>query len=73
MRKTKFYRKLDSSGRIVLPMKLRDQLSLIMGEDYDFYLHQEGNELYLCVKCAEGADKIYQVLSNFEEKDFFTD
>lgn len=52
MYKTRFARKLDSTGRLVIPTKLREQMGLVVGEEYIFYIteDEEGSK-YICIKC----------------------
>lgn len=49
---TKYSRKLDSTGRLVIPTRLREQMGLETGEEYTFYIGQddEGSK-YICIKC----------------------
>ena len=49
---TNFSRKIDSAGRIVIPSKLRDQTRLEIGKEYEFYLTEENNHLYICIDCG---------------------
>lgn len=51
MEKTTFNKKIDSAGRITLPAKLRTQMGLDIGDDLDFYIHQEDGKTYLCLEC----------------------
>ena len=51
MEDLKCSRKLDTSGRIVIPVRLRDQLGLTIGDEYGFYLHEIDGNNYLCIKC----------------------
>ena len=37
MEKTKYARKIDSMGRITIPIRLREELGLEIGEIYDYY------------------------------------
>ena len=37
MKKTKYARKIDSMGRITIPIRLREELGLEIGEIYDYY------------------------------------
>lgn len=51
MEDLKCSRKLDTSGRIVIPVRLRDSLGLTIGDEYGFYLHEIDGNNYLCIKC----------------------
>ena len=53
MIETKYARRLDSSGRLVIPIRLREELGLEIGETYTFYKQEIDGEIYLCIKCGE--------------------
>lgn len=53
MIETKYARRLDSSGRLVIPIRLREELGLEIGETYTFYKQEIDGETYLCIKCGE--------------------
>lgn len=54
MEKTGFVRKLDSTGRLVIPTKLRDQMGLVVGEEYSFYTHETNDgRRFICIECPE--------------------
>lgn len=45
-------RKLDNTGRIVIPTKLRDKMGLIAGKEYTFYtLEDEEGRKFICIEC----------------------
>lgn len=58
MRQTNYSRKLDTLGRLVLPAPLREQLGIEVGQDYDFFIHEHENEIYLCIKCANADPEV---------------
>lgn len=63
---TKSARRLDSIGRLVIPSKLRAQLSLESGDECEFYIHEEEGSTYLCIKCPKvisELDKAKQLLA----------
>lgn len=52
MQSTGFSRKLDSTGRLVIPTKLREQMGLMVGQDYDFYtLETDDGRKFICIEC----------------------
>lgn len=59
MLKTEFARKLDSTGRLVIPSKLRDYLGMETGQLFTFYIQkeEENGDVYLCVKCPSNKIK----------------
>lgn len=59
MLKTEFARKLDSTGRLVIPSKLRDYLGMKTGQLFTFYIQkeEENGDVYLCVKCPSNKIK----------------
>lgn len=40
MRDTEYSRRLDSSGRLVVPSKLREELRMEVGDEYVFFIHE---------------------------------
>lgn len=58
MKETKYKRKMDSAGRILVPIRLREELGIEVEVPYTFYTHSEGKDLYLCIKIdSESAEK----------------
>ena len=53
MQKTGYVRKMDYTGRIVIPAKLREELGLNVGDIYDIYIHEYDGDRYLCIRCVE--------------------
>lgn len=49
MIETGYNRKLDTSGRIMIPSRLRDQNGLIPGREYYFFTHEEKGHRYICI------------------------
>lgn len=53
MKETGYNRKLDTSGRIMIPSRLRDQMGLISGKEYYFFIHEENGHRYICIDTGE--------------------
>lgn len=53
MNNTEFSRKLDKMGRIMIPIKLREQMGLVVGENYFFSTREENGKKYICIDCGE--------------------
>lgn len=49
---------MDSSGRLVIPSKLREELMMEMGDEYQFFIHEVNGKTYLCVECFRKEDEI---------------
>lgn len=58
MKETEYSRRLDSSGRLVIPSKLREELKMEVGDDYVFYIHELKGKTYLCIECYRKEDEI---------------
>ena len=58
MRETEYSRRLDSSGRLVIPSKLREELKMEQGDEYIFHIHEYEGSTYLCVKCFRKENEI---------------
>ncbi len=52
MESTGYSRKLDSTGRLVIPTKLREQMGLIVGQEYPFYtMEDDTGRKFICIEC----------------------
>ena len=51
MELTEYSRRLDNSGRLVIPIKLREQLGMQAGQEYSFFIHEQDDKRYLCIEC----------------------
>lgn len=52
MAETTFSRKLDQSGRIMIPVKLRDQMGLVTGREYYFSTMEKDGRRYILIDCG---------------------
>lgn len=52
MEATEYSRKLDSYGRLSIPIKLREKLGMQQDDEFDFFIHKENGKTYLCVECT---------------------
>lgn len=52
MAESTYSRKLDAMGRIMIPVRLRDQLGLITGREYSFEVRQIDGHNYICIDCG---------------------
>lgn len=49
---TGYSRKLDTMGRIMLPKPLREQMGLIIGQEYNFFkFEDEQGRKFICIEC----------------------
>ena len=62
MQDTKYARKLDSTGRLVIPSKLREEIGLQAGDLCQFYFHEENGKRYLCVEVDSEIEKAKKLL-----------
>lgn len=67
MTETQFSRKLDSNGRIMIPVKLREQMNLNPGQVYYFSTLEANGRKYICIDCGpaisnEELDKAMQIV-----------
>ena len=51
MEKTKYARKVDSMGRITIPIRLREETGIKIGEIYEYSILKENGNVYLCIEC----------------------
>ena len=64
---TQFSRKLDESGRIMIPVKLREQMQLTPKGVYYFSTLEENGRKYICIDCgpivsSADLDKAMQII-----------
>lgn len=52
MAESTYSRKLDAMGRIMIPVRLRDQLGLMVGREYTFEIRQINGRNYICIDCG---------------------
>lgn len=53
MQQLDYSRKMDTTGRLVIPIRLREELNMQIGKEYQFFKHIENGKVYLCVECSE--------------------
>lgn len=58
MQKTPYNRNLDNVGRLVIPSKLRAQLSLEPGDNCEFFIHENDEKTFLCIECPKALNEI---------------
>ena len=55
MEKTTYARKVDAMGRITIPIRLREEMGIEIGKNYEYFkLNLNGKE-YLCLECPEAS------------------
>jgi bifunctional DNA-binding transcriptional regulator/antitoxin component of YhaV-PrlF toxin-antitoxin module len=52
MTPSKYSRKIDTMGRIMIPSKLREKYSINTGNEYIFYTEESDGHVYLCIDCG---------------------
>lgn len=58
MKQTEYSRRVDSSGRIIIPSQLRDELDIRPGDIHEFYVHEHNGKTYLCIECFRVEDEV---------------
>lgn len=58
MRDSGYTRKMDTSGRLVVPSQLRDRMQLRSGDEHIFYIHEEDGRTFLCIECTRLENEI---------------
>lgn len=67
MKETQFARRLDTSGRLVIPIRLREELNLKIGDTYSFFIYEENDEKYLCVKCPKAETELEKAMKIIQQ------
>ena len=73
MRATEYSRKLDSSGRLVIPSALRQVLDLRTGDVCFYHIHEEDGKTYLCIECPRQENEIERAKRILRETGFLND
>ena len=58
MRETEFARRIDSTGRIMIPSQLRTELDIRPGDTHNFFVHEIDGRTYLCIECFNKENEI---------------
>ena len=53
MEETKYERRIDSAGRILIPIRLREEIGLEVNSSCKFYKHIENGKMFLCLECPD--------------------
>lgn len=48
---TGYSRKLDTTGRLIIPTKLRDKMGLVIGQEYTFFTMESDGRKFICIEC----------------------
>lgn len=62
-------RKIDSMGRITIPIRLREQFGFEIGQEYSFCMHTDPTGAkYLCLRCPQSeSSEIKDAINLLEE------
>lgn len=52
MEETAFSRKLEKTGRLMIPIKLREQMGMVAGREYYFFTKVENGRKLICIDCG---------------------
>ena len=58
MKDTGECRRMDTAGRLAVPVKLRERLCMSPGDIYTFLIHEIEGRTYLCVECHNMENEI---------------
>ena len=67
MTNTNLMRRVDSLGRLVIPIKLREKLGLETGIEGNFFTHEDNGKTYLCIECPEQETDLQKALKIIEK------
>lgn len=63
MRKTPYARRMDSAGRVIIPVKLRSEIGIKTGDLVEFYVTKdEEDKAWLCIPFGNTKNEIQTLL-----------
>lgn len=62
IKKTDYARKVEDTGRVIIPAKLRTALGIEPGDILDYYILSEDGKTYLCMDCTMAVSRAQQLL-----------
>lgn len=68
----KYSRKLDSLGRIIIPAKLREDLGMQLGQEYEFGVRQIDGRNYLVIDCGIPDEEYLKAMKIIQKKKTFS-
>ena len=54
-------------GRLTIPIRLREEVGMNIGEVYSFYKLEQDGRMFLCIDCGEVIDPIEEVKKQLRE------
>lgn len=67
MKETKYARKIDSTGRLVLPVKLREELGIQDGDLLQFWTHEQDGRKFLCLEVPSDETEVERAMRVLRE------
>lgn len=67
MKETQYARKIDSTGRLVLPVKLREELGIREGDLLQFWTHEQNGRKYLCLEVPSDETEVERAMRVLRE------
>lgn len=55
-------------GRIMIPVKLREQMNLETGREYHFSVMEKDGRQYICIDCGAVTDPVAEAIKLLEQK-----
>lgn len=52
MQATNYSRKLEKTGRLMIPIRLREEMGMKTGKEYYFFTHEVNGQKYICIDCG---------------------
>jgi bifunctional DNA-binding transcriptional regulator/antitoxin component of YhaV-PrlF toxin-antitoxin module len=67
MKEHKYARKLETTGRIMIPSKIREKVGLVPGKEYAFSLLKRDGRMFICIDCGDVPDELTQAVQLIEK------
>lgn len=73
MTETKYARKIDGTGRLVLPSKLREEMNISDGDLLTFWTHEQDGRKFICLECPSEESEVARAMRILKEHGIIPD
>lgn len=51
----------------MIPIRLREEMQMQVGQEYNFFIHEENGRKYVCIECPAAANEIAKAMELLEK------